>query len=464
MNTESSFDELVLGGGDERLDILSNGLNKYFVHPTKFEKTFNRASCTCSPFTEEGFAAAKSVYDRLSPEEFDKVREEHTRKIKSLINYEGEDRFDVFYAPSGSDLCYYPLLFASLTHPDKPILNLITCPEELGSGSNMAFAGHYCFKRTQFGESVEKDTPLSSSLKIESKYFPARAEDGTIIDHKESILKEIRTHHKDMAVNANLVIGSKSGIENNVSIVSRSTEDVQWTIDLCQFRASRRLINGLIGMNCSAMLTGSKFYQSPPFCAVLLVPKTISARFKKVTKEMMEPFQKVFSRYDIPKGFPELREHLPEFRNYGLLLRWESAIQEMLALNKLDSDKIHETISKWNESVASRLSSSPSFKLMPDYDKTNKTIVSFRVKNSEGEYLRHGELSELYKAICSNPVEGIPGYERALFGQPVKYGERSFIRIALGSADLRNFVESGFDATNDLQLIDLIEKTIDSIA
>ncbi len=454
------FEELVTRGGDNRLDIHESGANKYNVNPVRYKEVFNRGSCTCSPFSPDGYEAALALYDRLSDEEFDRVRHEHTRKIKNLINYEDHDRFDVFYAPSGSDLCYYQLLFAKLIDPERDIFNVVTCPEELGSGSNAAFKGEYYFDRNQFGDPVPQGAPVSDLLGIDCATLPARDPKGAIVNHGQEIIDIVHERYHSHSVNVNLVIGSKSGIENNISVVSQVPETVLWTIDLCQFRASRVLINGLLGMNCSVMLTGSKFYQNPPFCAVLLVPKTVSNRFQNASAEVVSPFANIFSRYDIPDEFDNIRALLPDYRNYGLLLRWEAALQEMISLAELDAYDVNIQIEQWNTFVVDSLAGSDCFQLMPGQEVTNKTIVSFRVKSESGQRLNHEQLAELYREICGGTVNGFNGYSRVLFGQPVKYGDRSFIRMALGASDLRRFVNDGFNGDNDRRLIEIIENYV----
>ena len=458
--SQQSLEELITQGGDERLDILNNGFNKYLVNPVDFTNVFNRGSCTCSPFSSDGYGAAADLHARLSDQEFDRVRLEHTSKIKNLINYKDHDRFHVFYAPSGSDLCYYQLLFAKLINPDLDIYSLITCPEELGSGSNSAIEGRYFFKTNQFGGDVNLGGAISNEFNIECARFAARDSDGEIVNHSRKIQDVIHSKYKTHSVNANMVIGSKSGIENSINIVSQTADNVFWTVDLCQFRASRALINGLLGMNCAIMLTGSKFYESPPFCAALLVPKTLTERFSNFDTDLIESFAGIFSRYDIPEEFAELRQHLPDYRNYGLLLRWEAALVAMLKLAELDQYDINSRIDEWHIAVVDRLTQKICFDLMPGQEETNKTIVSFRVKSSPDTYLCHEELLTLYRTICTSDVIGFDGYSRVLFGQPVKYGDRSFIRIALGANDTHSFVTDGFDSSNDIRLVDLIEEYV----
>lgn len=457
---KKSFKELITSGGDERLVLNENDANKYYIRPTGSDDVFNRGSCTCSPFTRDGFKVATDLYEKLDDKVFDETRAEHDRKLKELINYDGQDRFDIFYAPSGSDLCYYALLFSKLINPEKKIYNLITCPEEIGSGSIFAYSGKYFFNNTQFGDTVTKGDAISEDLVIHSKDFSARTEEGEIIDHRDDILKTIHDEYHDYSIISNLVIGSKSGIETNINIISETPEDVLWVIDLCQFRASKVLINGLIGLNCMVMITGSKFYQCAPFCGALLVPKTISRRFKEADGKIASAFSNVFSRYDIPESFPNIREHLKDFRNYGLLLKWEASLYEMLALAELDSYSVNASILKWNECVVGRLNKSKHFELIPGQEITNRSIISFRVKSENGAYLDHGQLAKLHAAISTTTHTGFSGYSKVLIGQPVKYGTKSFIRIALGSYDLRELMRNGFDLSDDLRLVEIIEENI----
>lgn len=459
--TDLPFEELISRGGDERLDLGEEGRNKYNVDPACYPRVFNRGSCTCSPFSEDGYLAARKLYERLSDAAFDHTRLEHAERLKQLINYADHDRFHVFFAPSGSDLCYYQLLFSKLINPDLDIFNVITCPEELGSGSIAALQGQYYSSRNQFGQALDAGSALSESLRVDAEMLPARSESGEVINHTQAIADLVHARYRSHSVAANLVIGSKSGIENNIAVVSQVPDKVLWTVDLCQFRASPVLINGLIGMNCSVMLTGSKFYNAPPFCAVLLVPKTLAERFSKATADVVGPFSRLFSRHDVPPEFEDIRAHLPDYRNFGLLLRWEAALAEMSALSRLDPYEVNQRIDEWNRFVVDRLQKGQAFELMPGYEVTNKTIVSFRVRNSEGDYLSHDQLVDLYRSLCTSPVSGLEGgFDRVLFGQPVRYGDRSFIRIALGAGDLRSFVENGFDGGNDGLLIDCIGKYV----
>ena len=62
----------------------------------------------------------------------------------------------------------------------------------------------------------------------------------------------------------------------------------------------------------------------------------------------------------------------------------------------------------------------------------------------------------MYSGICQQQIESIPEAARVLFGQPVQYGEKSFIRIALGSSELRKFVAEADDFENDSRLVQIV--------
>jgi hypothetical protein len=455
------YREIITSGGDERIKVNEEGLNKYFIDPSKYDGVFNRGSCTCNTLTDIGKEAVKKLLGRLKKNSFEKEILNHHRTLKKLINYKGEDKFYIFFAPSGSDLSYIPLMIARLLHPDKEIYSVVTCPEELGTGSLIALSGKYHFATNQFGEQVEKGAPISSSLKINIKTFPARDENGNIVDHKHGILDTINNNVDKYAVIGNLVIGSKSGIYDNVNIIPDASDKALWVVDLCQLRSAKSLIAELLDLNCMIMITGSKFYQSPPFCGAMLVPKSILDRIENIDKEVLTPFRSVFSKYDMPPEFPEIHNAFRTSENVGLLTRWEAAIAEIKVAAKDSTFRMLSGIHKWNSYIIDKLNAYPDiFDLMPNQELTNKTIISFRVKNKAGEYLNDEELRELYRTIVIGVHTGFTKYNKIIIGQPVKYIDRSFIRLALGSNDLRKLMDNNFDMRDDDRLVEIIKETV----
>ena len=93
---------------------------------------------------------------------------------------------------------------------------------------------------------------------------------------------------------------------------------------------------------------------------------------------------------------------------------------------------------------------------MKDFDLTNKSIISFRVKFDDGRYLNHEELQNLYQSLLLTPSLKLDN-KKLQMGQPVRYGEKSFIRLAIGSVNIRSFIQHGLDLNFERRILDTIE-------
>lgn len=455
--------QTIVAGGDERIILLQNGKNKYFVNPVDFEGTLFRSSCTCNTLNQDSYGAVAACYEGLTPDNFEEKVEDQRERLKSILCLTDEPSFEVFFAPSGSDLVYYPLLFQQLLAPDQEIHNLVTCPEELGSGSIMAAEGRYYFDFNQFGERTEKGSNIGA-VKTEMAYFPARAHNGRIYNHKEMIARELKHQEGKSSVIVNLVLGSKSGIEDDLTLIPEFQNDVMWVVDMCQMRVNKELINDLLGKGALIMITGSKFFQAPPFCGAILVPNTWMDKLKTLQDVSgAAVFQQIFSKYDIPKSLPALRSQFRDAQNHGLLLRWEAGLFEMEALDKLPYNTVLDTIDKWNNIVTSFIKANPRiFEIMPDSEMTNRTIVSFRLKKKNGDYLTEPELRAFYQYISEHEFEAL-GNKKLLIGQPVNYGNRSFIRLAIGSNNIRSFISEGLSDESEGRIMNVLIDTLDKM-
>lgn len=451
---------LIYLGGDERLDILENGNNKYHVNPLHFEKLFHRGSCTCSTLNPLTSKVLEGDIDFHDDETIIELRKTQTKRLKKLLNYEGKDEFELIFAPSGSDLAYLPIMFSKVLNPDKEILLILTCPEELGSGSQMAYLGKYYASRNQFGDEVEKGDEVNVRYDVNLARFKARNDKGLIMKHSEEI-KNVLSKNPDKSKIGALVIGSKSGIEDDISMIPNLNKEVLWVVDLCQFRNSKKLVNHLLSMGCMVMVTGSKFYMAPPFCGVMLVPKAMAKQVNaaEMKPENLEGFDKIFSKYDFTDGFSNLRGHFPAKVNQGLALRWEIALNEMERFNNIKRNDSIQLVKGWNKVISECIEKSKHLELMPHQKKTNQSIISFRVKSRFGTYLNYDELKMFYKDVVGAEYK-IGDYEKIFFGQPVKYSCGAFIRVAIGAYNIYNLLQkeeaTRFD--NDRLLMKILDE------
>ena len=454
---KKEIEELLTQGCDERVHILpESGLNKYHLNPVQFESLFQRGSCTANVLTRRSFNVTKAFLGKYSELSYENLLENQANRLRALVQSEFKDPFDVFFAPSGSDLVYYPLMFQMMLNPNKRLLNIVSCPEELGSGSKFASETRFYANYNQFGDKIEKGAFVDPNHTSEVHYLDARDAEGNILDRTGAI-NELIANNPDASVVGSLVFGSKSGIKDDLNVIDTDS-DTMWVVDLCQFRVDHSLIHDLLEKGVMVMLTGSKFFQAPPFCAAMLVPRKWSERLKQVDAGVIAPYGALFSAYDVPWFMENMREHLPVKENKALRLRWEIALDEMSEYSYWSTKQTDDIISRWAMGVMSKLETSPSFKLMPDQLKTNMSIISFQVWVNN-RALDNDQLKALFKAITTSKHEGfIDGKDRVFFGQPVQYGDKSFIRLAIGAYTVRAFLEKdAVDLTNDYCLIRIIE-------
>lgn len=460
---DSELLRLITSGGDERISVDANGRNKYFMNPLESAGFLNRSSCTCSALSIEARPGVEALAEKLvNSDAAEEVYEDQRKRLHDFIDV--KTPFDVFFAPSGSDLCYYSLLIANMINPDKPIMNIVTCPEELGSGSVLAYKGTFFSDYTQI-EPVEKGEKVNKRLSISYLDFPARDKHGSILEHNQEIISDIKQFENSHFLIGNIVIGSKSGIENNLSIVEQTQDrNIMWVVDLCQLRTTKALIDRLMELNCCVMITGSKFYQSPPFCGAFLVPNKILQRIDLSRHEEADTdgFDRIFSYYDFPPQFP-IRSEFQKKRNIGMLLRWEAALYEMKKHAEMGEEVVTDIIANWNDIVTEHIANSPYFELMKDQDITNKSIISFRVKVDD-QYLSHQQLRKLYENISLESPKELPEFKRLGIGQPVAYAKGSFLRLALGLYNVRKLIEAGNDFSFEEKVIKVIERHARAIA
>ena len=451
--------DLLKKGADERIFANKEGRLQYGIRPVNID-LINRGSCTCSSATEDDLSLITYLLEKnTTPDDWIEQLEQNTGELKNIFITDNKADFEVFYAPSGTDLTYYTLLFGLLIYPDRPILNVVTCIEELGSGSRLASAGKFFSRYNQFGELINQKPPISTG-KVLPVFLNARSSQGKILDHKKNI-KALIDQHPGHTVIVNLVCGSKSGIEDDLSIIDEiPKENVLINVDFCQFRHREELISSLLKKGVMAMITGSKFFQAPPFCGALLVPKWITSRLKRATRlKVTYPFKPFFSRYDVPWSVRE-QFGFKDKINVSSILRWSCAIEEIKRYFSLPKRVAQEIIYQWYEFMLNEIKKYDEFELIPDQDKTLNSIVSFRVRCKNG-YLNHQQLKELHYAISTRNYTNQQNFKNIFIGQPVSFGNQSFLRMAIGAQNIREFLEADNDPfVEDKAILSIIQSTL----
>ena len=243
--SKAEISEILEQGCDERVHIVEGtNRNKYHLNPVQYETLLQRGSCTANLLTRRSHGVAKAFLGKYDELNYENLLEKQSNRLRDLVGSEFNDPFDIYFGPSGSDLVYYPLMFQGMLNPNKKLINIVSCPEELGSGSGYASESRFYANYNQFGDKIPKGEFVDSEHISEVHYLDARDKEGNILDRSKSV-KEIIDANKDAAVVGSLVFGSKSGIKDDLDIIDPD-DGTMWVVDLCQFRVDPKLIHELL--------------------------------------------------------------------------------------------------------------------------------------------------------------------------------------------------------------------------
>jgi hypothetical protein len=452
--------ELLTHGGDARIVLdASRGLNKYGCSPFPDALLAAFGSSTASTISTTGFAAAERLRDRLDAaasresgvltyaRELDRMRAE----LADLCGIADLPDLEIVFAASGTDL---HLLAAQLAGGGEraPLLAVMVEASETGSGVPASIAGRHFSTRAALGESVSEGNLVEGAASIEIAALSSRAVDGLprpahLVD-AEVETRVIAAVKSGRHVLLTLVDVSKTGMiapspKLVLEIRRRFPDTVDVLVDACQFRLSRASLRAYLEHGFMVALTGSKFLTGPTFSGALLVPRTLARRLKR---QVLPPaFGAYSARADWPLGWTAARS-LPEAANYGLLLRWEAALDELRAFRSIPDSEVAAFLADFARAIETRLSMDPAFEALPvptldrhplvdagNWDEI-PTIFPFLLRGADRSLLQREETARIYASLAQDQSE--LGGTRAIaalrcqVGQPVPCGHRNGVPLS----------------------------------
>ena len=133
-------------------------------------------------------------------------------------------------------------------------------------------------------------------------------------------------------------------------------------LDECQGRVDQEMVmDAFKKYNPCVLITGSKFYRSPPFAGAVLVPPVIMEKLEQLEDTSMPMGLNTFmGRSEVPPSLPLWRDSLAqESTNYGLALRWSMSLAEMAPTLAMPADQRNELTKAWREKVIEMIQSMP---------------------------------------------------------------------------------------------------------
>jgi selenocysteine lyase/cysteine desulfurase len=328
-------------GGDARiaLDTIS-GINQYGCRPYPDPTMLAYGSSTASIISTQGYYHAGQLHQRLITAlktasatniysyEIKRIREELIHLCELPVTT------GMIFSASGTDIHSLVACYAGRENKLAPRIIMIEA-NETGKGVNAALK--------------------SANHHEQSEVIPVkvRLEDGelrpiTAIDEEVDALvtEAIAKNRRVLLI---VTDQSKTGlIAPSLSCVldlqQRFQDKLDVLIDACQFRVAPPTLCAYLELGFMVALTGSKFLTGPSFSGVILFKCSLSNELEAASRVLRASSQTV---------------------NFGLLLRWEVALQELKAFRSISQEYIGNFIGDFAAAIHERLQQDAFFEPLP---------------------------------------------------------------------------------------------------
>ncbi len=427
--------ELLVSGGDERLRLNAQGVNKYGCTPTPNDALLSFSSSTASIISDENFTSLEHYIARLQNEikNTDELtlyeREETRQKNEWLSLLECTNNTQLLFAPSGTDS--HALIAAQL--PEKTLIIMVE-GNETGSGVAQAL--------TRGNNKVEV---VSIALRLSNSTPRSRDQcDAQVIEYVEKGIEQGR--HIFLI----LVDQSKTGMiapspACAMALKTRLGEKLTVLVDACQFRLSAPTLRAYLAQGFMVATTGSKFLSGPSFSAMIFLPEKTIVQSSSMTV------------------------------NWGLLSRMEVALMQYREFCGLSNTKICSIIADLTQVILHYIENSTTFAVLPVNALNRDGLVDVATWDVMPTifpfilYKNQTPLSRAQTLVCYHQLalQDFP----CQIGQPVVCGELdgievSALRFCLSSRIIVQASQSAYHHNqliyNTLRVFASIEKLVES--
>jgi len=447
--------ELLTAGGDARIALDAvTGLNAYGCRPYPDPEILAYGSSTASAISPAGYACADRLRRRLleavgtASQSAVYAREIERIRAELLQLCELPDSTGIIFSPSGTDIHSIAAHYAG-SGASIPARIVMMETNETGRGVVAALdgtrlAGHHC------GHAPEL-------VQVSVRWDDGSPRPLTEIDAETEMLvgNALASNRRVLLI---LIDQSKTGMIAPspgcvVALQHRFHDKIDVLVDACQFRIAPTTLHAYLEQGFMVALTGSKFLSGPSFSAVLLVPPQAAKRLQ------LRPFPAALAaccstRADWPPNWA-MPENLAQTANFGLLLRWEIALQELRLFRAIPQTALIGFLQEFASAIQQRLNNDPLFGPLPvppldrrplatasNWDHL-QTIFPFLLYHADAGRtpLSADETLQIYRQLPVNlnehhdaPVSAI----RCQIGQPVYCGKRngvpvSALRLCIGT-------------------------------
>lgn len=496
-----STEALLVSGGDARIALQPvHGVNRYGCRPHPDPGLADFGSSTASTISAHAFAAAGRLRDRLAAtlaqEAPAAVYEREIRSVRerllALCGLEDTAGLDIVFGASGTDLHRVAAQITAAGRGPAPLTAITVETAETGSRVPAALAGTYPACAAQPERAFSAAGGRSHLAATTIMPVAVRTSDGTpraaeaVNDEFQSLTRQaVARGHRVLLVVADV---SKTGLVAPTpacaTALRRQYPDrVDVLIDACQFRLAPATLRDYLELDFIVTLTGSKFLGGPTFAGALLVPPRLTERFQRWRPP--PPLRCTCSRADWPATWAAATAMAPA-ANFGLLLRWGAALDELERLRELPEQLVTGIVRDFANAVTARLNRASALRPLPAGDLSRpglprrstfdriQTIFPFAPLYQNGRHsmtlaadraqrLYHSLQLDLSDHAVAAGVDRALASERYQLGQPVTVAAGCgkpihALRLSLGA---RTIVEAAAGPTQAARIIELALRALD---
>jgi hypothetical protein len=475
--------DLQILGTDSRNKLLrDSGLTSYLTSFHPEPTIIQMGSCTASSTASSSWVEIERInamggFDMKNiPTTFSNIRS----RIKKFVLGESDSlksEFEITLSPSGTDAEALVTLVACYKS-QKEILNIFVGPNEIGSGSMSAGQLRYPTNLTPSGSKVTKGGDIDRELASRVTGISVMLRDDFGNERPlSSVDTEIETV-VNMALNKGMYVilhhnaSSKTGIMGpSIGICSylrkQHPDNLMLVADAAQGRFSRTKLRQMIEDGWVILLTGSKFFQGPPFSGAVIFPAEILAGISH--RQIPSAFKDFWHPIMFPHNFPLIVPGSDARWIVGIAARWIASLANIETYYQLSAATrkrvLQEFSVEWLSAVSKSFSIEP---IIRDATRGKnevgmsdlETICSFALRSKKG-YLGVEELA-LVRSFLATKLSG----QQFLLGQPVSINTSkkpiNWLRTALGSELIVESAKSNPDDPSALIRYN-INKLVDSI-
>jgi hypothetical protein len=332
-----STPELLVSGGDERIQPDENGMNRYGCQAIPALGVLELGSSTTTNISRIGYEAADRLRNRMASmvgeESLAAVyRREMARQKQEFMALTGLSGMilDMEFSPSGSDV--HQAAVSRAGRANGPLTVVMLDDAETGSSVPSALLGGCGEGRVQIVAVAvrEADGTPRETAAVEA-------------DFRRAVAEAIRSGRHVLLIQVDV---SKTGLivpslSCTLALKRAFGDQLDVLVDACQFRLAPATLRAYLERGFMVGVTGSKFASGPGFSGALMV-------------------QGHEAPADEGSGVPE-RETL----NLGMMLRWEAALAELRAFASLSEERISRFLQRFSRAVQERLLGDVSFEPLP---------------------------------------------------------------------------------------------------